>query len=68
MNNLFVYINKTIEVVDTYKYLGTILQRKGHLNIAVKYIAELGVKASLSLLKRARNFKIPVDLLLSTFD
>ena len=60
--------NSTLEIVDTYKYLGTYFSKSRSFLTARKHIAEQAKKAMHLLLIRTRNLYLPIDLQLKLFD
>ena len=66
----FQYGEETLTIVDEYLYLGVKISFNGRF---VKYVAntytnEIGNNALFSMLRKARNLNIPVDLISELFD
>ena len=59
---------RTLEFVDTYKYLGAVFSKSGSFLHARKHIAEQAKKAMYLLNKRIKNLDLPIDLQLKLFD
>ena len=57
-----------IELVDQYKYLGTLFNKSGSFIHAKKYASEQACKAMYLLFMRANNLDLPIDLQLKLFD
>ena len=57
-----------IELVDQYKYLGTLFNKSGSFIHAKKYASEQARKAMYLLFMRANNLDLPIDLQLKLFD
>lgn len=60
--------NHTLEIVDSYKYLGTFFSQSRSFLKARKHIAEQAKKAMHLLQMRVKNLFLPVDLQLKLFD
>ena len=60
--------NSTLEIVHTYKYLGTYFSKSRSFITARKHIAEQARKAMHLLLFRTRNFYLPIYLQLKLFN
>ena len=57
-----------IEVIEKYKYLGTLFYKSGSFIHAKKHAAEQARKAMHLLFMRANNLDLPIDLQLKLFD
>ena len=57
-----------LEIVESYKYLGTFFSRSGSFLNARKHIATQANKAMHFLNLRIRNLNLPIDLQLKLFD
>ena len=57
-----------IEVIEKYKYLGTLFYKTGSFIHAKKYAAEQARKAMHLLFIRANNLDLPIDLQIKLFD
>lgn len=64
----FKFDDLTLEIVDSYKYLGTFFSKSRSFLNARKHIAEQARKAMHLLKMRIRNLHLPVDLQLKLFD
>ena len=64
----FKYDGNTVKVVDSFKYLGVYFNTKGTFSETKVHLSEQATKAMFSLLKKWRQFDIPVDLMLELFD
>jgi len=60
--------NKTVEIVDSYSYLGLIFKYNGNFNETRKKLARQAQKSLFSIYKSIRNQYIPIDLQLKLFD
>ena len=60
--------NKTLEIVDSYSYLGLIFKYNGNFNETRKKLAHQAQKSLFSINKSIRNDYIPIDLQLKLFD
>ena len=60
--------NKTIEIVDKYKYLGVFFSRSRSFLNCRKHVVEQARKAMHLLFCRINNLHLPVDLQLQLFD
>ena len=58
----------TVDTVDSFKYLGTILSNNGSFEMHKKHIVAQAQKAMFSVLKRSRELELPIDLQLELFD
>ena len=56
-----------LDVVSEYKYLGILFSRSGSFSAAKQYIANQATRAMFSLLKKARDFLLPLDLQIEIF-
>ena len=55
-------------MVQSFKYLGIYFNSKGTITDTKKHLTEQASKAMISLLRKWRQFDIPVDLMLDLFD
>ena len=60
--------NKTLEIVDSYSYLGLIFKYNGNFNETRKKLARQAQKSLFSIYKSIRNQYIPIDLQLKLCD
>lgn len=67
-NYNFTLHNNSLEIVNEYKYLGILFCKNNSFAATKKYIAGQGTRAAYSLLSKARNMHLPVDLQLELFD
>ena len=67
-NCQFLLYNKTIEIVDEYKYLGVFMGGSGSFASSKKHIAEQANKASFALMKKIRNLDLPIDIQIDLFN
>ena len=65
---LFKLGNSPLEIVDNYKYLGTVFSKTRSFFKARKHTAEQARKAMHLLQMRIKNLSLPVDLQLKLFD
>ena len=61
-NPYFKLGEQEIELVDQYKYLGTLFNKSGSFIHAKKYASEQARKAMYLLFMRANNLDLPIDL------
>ena len=59
---------KKVDLVESFKYLGIYFNSKGTFTDTKKHLTEQASKAMISLLRKWRQFDIPVDLMLDLFD
>ena len=64
----FHYGNKSLEIVDTYTYLGVNMHRNRRFTTGIKTLCDNALKAMFALLKKIRNLHIPLDTSLALFD
>ncbi|MCG8034442.1 MAG: reverse transcriptase family protein [Candidatus Thiodiazotropha taylori] len=64
----FKFGSSTIEIVDNYKYLGTIFSKSGSFLNARKHVTTQAKKAMYLLNIRIKNLDLPIDLQLKLFD
>ncbi|MCG7891701.1 MAG: reverse transcriptase domain-containing protein, partial [Candidatus Thiodiazotropha endolucinida] len=64
----FKFGSSTIEIVDNYKYLGTIFSKSGSFLNARKHVTTQAKKAMYLLNIRIKNLDLPIDLQLKWFD
>ena len=67
-NNVFRLGDKELEIVDEFKYLGVTFKYNGHFNNNLEVLKEQGNRAMLSVIKNARENKLPIDLQFELFD
>ena len=67
-NHSFYIDTEQLEIVDSYKYLGTFFAKSGSFLTARKHVAEQARKALFLLYSRIKNLNLPVDLQLKLFD
>ena len=67
-NYTFTLDNIALETVSEYKYLGILFRKNNSFFTTKKHIAEQGTKAAYSLLAKARNLHLPIDLQLELFE
>ena len=60
--------NKTLEIVDSYSYLGLLFKYIGNFNETRKRVARQAQKSLFSIYKSIRNDYIPIDLQPKLFD
>lgn len=68
VNNVWLYDNNVLDVVDQFNYLGLLLNYNGKFNITQNKLAEQGRKALYSLRQKAKNLYLNYDTMLSLFD
>ena len=61
-------INKEIEIVNEYKYLGILLGQSGSFLATQKHIAEQASKAMFSLLQKIKCSSLPFDIQIDLFN
>ena len=64
----FTLDSNTIEIVNEYKYLGVLFSKNNSFVTTKKHIAEQGSRAMYSLLRKARNMQLPIDLQIELFN
>lgn len=64
----FTLINKEIEIVKEYKYLGILLGQSGSFLVTKKHIAEQASKAMFSLLRKIKTLCLPFDIQIDLFN
>ena len=67
-NYRFEYNKERLEIVTEYKYLGVYFAKNNSFFKTKKYIADQATKAVFSLIKKARNMHLTIDLQLELFD
>lgn len=60
--------NDTIEIADSYKYLGVIFQNNGNFIQTRKMLRDQANRAMFSVFKKCRLLHLPVDLQFDLFD
>ena len=68
MNYNFTLNNIALELVKEYKYLGIYFCKNNSFFTTKKYIADQATRAAYSLLAKARNMHLPIELQLELFD
>lgn len=66
--HIFNVDGNNLEIVDSYKYLGTIFSKSGSFLTARTHITEQARKALYLLYARIENLDLPIDLQLKLFD
>lgn len=66
--NVFYYNKVAIENVKDFKYLGIIFSRTGSFAKAKKHLCEQAQKAMYGVIKKIRQFNLPVDCQFDLFD
>ena len=64
----FKYKDEILEIVSEFKYLGVLFSKNNSFFKTKKHIANQGKKAVYSLLKKAQNMQLPVDLQVELFN
>ena len=67
-NEKWFYDNKEIEVVDSFTYLGVLLNYNGKYNVLQNKLAEQGRKAVFALRRSIKSMYLNCTTLLSLFD
>ena len=65
---VFTMNSNDIEIVNEYKYLGVLFSSNNSFTTTKKHIAEQGSRAMYSLLRKARNMHLPIDLQIELFN
>ena len=66
-NFIFTINGIQLEVISDFKYLGILFCRSGSFSAAKRYIANQATRAMFSLLKKARDLLLPIDLQIELF-
>ena len=64
----FYYNNQIVENVKEFKYLGVVFSRTGSFSKTKKHLCEQAQKAMYGIIRKIRQFKLPVDCQLDLFD
>ena len=64
----FYYDNLVIENVKEFKYLGVVFSRSGSFCKTKKHLYEQAQKAMYGIIRKIRQFKLPVDCQFDLFD
>ena len=64
----FIYANKPVELVESFKYLGVLFKSNGKFHLARKVLFEQASKAMFSVLSKTRTHNLNVDAQLKLFD
>ena len=64
----FIINNVTIDIVDSYIYLGIKFNKNRKYTQAIKYLSEQASKATFCLLRKSRNINLPLDCLFKAYD
>ena len=66
---LALHINgKTLESVESFKYLGIVFSRLGKFQNAIKFLLSQGNRAMFSVLNKATKLNLEVDTKIELFD
>ena len=66
--NIFYYNNNVVESVNDFKYLGIVFSRSGSFCKAKKYLAEQAQKAMYGVIRKIRQFNLPIEQQFDLFD
>ena len=64
----FYYNGNGVEIVNTFSYLGLLLNYNGKFNVTQKHIAEMGKKSLFCLMKEVKKHNFNIPTLISLFD
>ena len=64
----FYYNGNRVEIVNTFLYLGLLLNYNGKFNGTQKHIAEMGKKSLFCFMKEVKNHSFNITTLISLFD
>lgn len=64
----FYYKGEIIENVKEFKYLGIVLSRTGSFSKAKKHLCEQAQKAMYGVIRKIRNFNLPLNCQFDLFD
>ena len=64
----FRYNDTDLELVSDYKYLGILFSRSGSFLNGKKHIAAQATKAMFSLIKKAKDLSLPIDMQIDLFN
>ena len=67
LNYEFILDNEHLEIVTDYKYLGILFSKSNAFYKTIKQLAEQGTRAMYSLLAKARNLRLPIDMQIDLF-
>ena len=56
-----------MEIVNTFSYLGLLLNNNGKFNVTQKHIAEMGKKSLFCLMKEVKKHNFNIPTLISLF-
>ena len=59
---------RSIELVNSYKYLGVILNYNGSFNLAIDNLRSQASRAMYSLISKSRRLNLPIDIQLDSYD
>jgi len=59
---------ESLNIVDSYTYLGIVFNYNGRFNVTKKKLTEQSLKAMYSIFKKARRLNLTPDLQLKLFD
>ena len=62
------YNGNRVEIVNTFSYLGLLLNYNGKFNVTQKHIEEMGKKSLFSFMKEIKNHSFNITTLISLFD
>jgi hypothetical protein len=66
--NIFYYNNNVVESVNEFKYLGIVFSRSGSFYKAKKYLAEQAQKSMYGVIRKIRQFNLPIQQQFDLFD
>ena len=64
----FYYDGNGVKIVNTFSYLGLLLNYNGKFNVTQKHIAEMGKKSLFCLMKEVKKHNFNIPTLISLFD
>lgn len=64
----FWYKGETLEITDTYKYLGILFNYNGSFKVGMKELFDQSSRAMFSLPSKCRTLNLPIDIQMDLFD
>ena len=57
----FIYKGRTIEIAESYQYLGLVFSNNGNFNKAINILREKGRKAVYILMRKLSNYNVTLE-------
>lgn len=66
--NMFTYMGRRLEQVESFKYLGVKFNWNGKFTECKKHLRDQGLRAMYAIINKGRKLQLPLDIMLHLFD